>query len=272
MKRTNLALLIERVNLRSALVSFVLFVSGFLLMLWAASDALWIGKATWKNLTESMGSLLLGTGLVTVAWDLFGKRAFAEELLLKASISRELAEAGIVQVTRSFQSREIEWDELFRKAVKVDLLFAGSSTWRNQHFSQLAELLDRNNVRLRVLLPDPQDSSIIAEMARRTNKKEDVVKAGINKAIDFFCNLSKTHPNAQVQIWLMKQAPLFSVFRFDNKIVAALYSHRRKLVEVPTIMCVEGGELFQYIMDEIEELVLQDDLSQELNMSTHCVN
>ncbi|MDZ7967934.1 MAG: hypothetical protein RM368_23750 [Nostoc sp. DedSLP03] len=266
MQKKNLALLIERVNLRTALVSLILFFSGFLLMLWAANDALWVGKATWKNLTESMGSLLFGTGLVTVAWDLFGKRAFAEELLSKASISHELIKAGIVQVTPSFQSRDIDWDELFKKAVKVDLLFAGSSTWRNQHFSHLENFLDKKDARLRVLLPDPQNPYVITEIAHRTDKKKDVAEAGINKAIDFFCNLSSRHPNAQIQIWLMKQAPLFSVFRFDNRAVVALYTHRRRLIGVPTVVCVEEGELFQYVIDEIEELVAQGNLSRELNI------
>ena len=38
-----------------------------------------------------------------------GKRAFAEEVLEKAYLSRELAEAGITKVFGSFHEREIDW-------------------------------------------------------------------------------------------------------------------------------------------------------------------
>ncbi len=268
MHKKNLTLLIERVNLRTALMAFVFFVGGFLLMLWAANDTLWLNRTTWKNLVESLGSLLFGTGLITAAWDLLGKRAFAEELLSKVSISRELASAGILQVKSSFQSREIDWENLFSRTIKIDLLFLGSSTWRNQHFRQLEAFVERTNTSLRVLLPDPNDSHTVSELAHRMDKKTNEIEVSINRAIDFFRDLSARHPHAQIQVWLVKQAPLFSIFRFDNKAVVSFYSHRRRLVEVPTFICTEGGELFNYVMEEVDELLRQNKLATKLNMPT----
>lgn len=46
MQKMNLALLIERVNLRTALMAFIFFLGGFILMLWAANDALWLNRTT----------------------------------------------------------------------------------------------------------------------------------------------------------------------------------------------------------------------------------
>lgn len=260
----NTALLSERVNLRSALLALCLFVVGLLFMIWAANKTLWAQDSTWQKLVETLGTSLLVTGLITIAWDLIGKRAFAEELLSKVSMSRELMDAGIIQVVSSFQSREIDWDALFEKATDVDLLFLGSSTWRNHNFRQLEALARRKYARLRIVLPDPSETSVTAELSNRMNIDVTKIISRTNDAIEFFQKLSKDFPQAKIEVWLMKKSPLFSVFRFDDKAVVSFYSHRAKLVEVPTIICIHKGEIYNYVMGELSALFEEGSIATKI--------
>ncbi|MFO0099254.1 MAG: hypothetical protein ACK52E_14505 [Aphanizomenon sp.] len=264
MRKNNLALLIERVNLWTALLSLIFFFSGFVLMLWAANDAVWSKIPQWKNLVESLGSLLFGTGLITFSWDLFGKRAFTEELLSLVKISQELATAGIIQVVPSFQSQKIDWESLFAQTTNFDLLSISSSTWRNQHFTELEMLAKKPNSRIRVLLPDPNHDHTVTEIAYRMDGQPNDVVNRIKDTINFFESLSKNYPNAQIQVWLIKQAPLFSIYRFNNKVIVAFYSHRRKRIEIPTFICREEGTLFGFFIDEFEAMLDGNNLSTRI--------
>jgi len=254
MKKSNNYLLTERVNLRSTILAITFFVLGLLLVVWSANKDYWAQNTARQAFVETTGTSLLVTGLITIAWDISGKRAFAEELLSMVNMSRELTAAGILQVSRSFQSRDIDWDNLFSKAVNVDLMFFGSSTWRNHNFKQLEALATKKHTALRVLLPDPNHTNTMQNLADRMNMRiEDQVQK-INSSILFFKTLVDNFPEANIQILLVKEVFVFSVFRFDDIAVVSFYSHRKKLVEVPTLLCKTDGIVYKFVMDEIESL------------------
>jgi hypothetical protein len=264
MKNQNL--LAERVNLRTTILAFILTAIGLLLMLWSSDNLSWIQKPALQSFVNVLGSTLVVTGLITIVWDLFGKRAFTEEILSMVSMSRELTLAGIVQVTPSFQSREIDWDNLFAKATHVDVLFYGSSMWRAQNNNHLRALARKPRTRLRVLLPDPQDINTMTESANRMKISIEEEKTYITNAIKYFSSLSEEFPKAQIQVWLMKKSPLFSVFRIDDIGVISFYSHQGHIESIPTIVCTQGGKLHTFIMDELNALFDTDGGATRLNL------
>ncbi len=242
------------VNLRLIMSATLLSILGVILMYISSSDHL-SSYQTGRDLVSNLGSLLFVTGIISTAWELFGKRAFVDELFMLFSISKSSVEAGIIDYSNSFQDQKIDWDSLFRNAVQIDLIFWGSSTWRNHHFGRMENFIERKRTQLTVILPDFRDLNTIQNIAYQMNKKADDVRRYIDDAIEYFIKLNKKNPAAKISIWLIKQPSWFSVFRFDNKAVVSLYSHRHEHVSVPALVCSKGGKLFDFVEKEIDSIV-----------------
>jgi hypothetical protein len=76
---------------------------------------------------SQFGGLLLGTGVLTIAWDLVGRRSFADEVLAKAKLSAEVVDSGLTKVTDEYL-QDVEWEDLFRDAHKVDIVVSYAYT------------------------------------------------------------------------------------------------------------------------------------------------
>lgn len=241
-------------------------------MLWASKEEVWTQNLGYQKFIDTLGSTLIVTGLITVAWDLFGKRAFAEEILATISMSRALISAGILQIAPSFQSREINWDKLFQKASEVDVLFYGSSMWRTQNYKNIRELLQRPRTKLRILIPDPNDQKTMIESAGRLKMSLDDQIQYINKTINYFRELSVEFPKAKIQVWVIKKSPLISIFRFDDIAVVTFYSHLGYVESIPTIICSRGGEIFNFVINELNGLCKTTDNTELFDLKLHSGN
>jgi hypothetical protein len=161
-------------------------------------------------------------------------------------------EKDSVVAFESFQSTAIPWPDLFSKSTHVDLLFIGSSTWRNYHFARLNTLLAQPKSRLRVLIPDPDDESMVAAITDRMGGKEEDTRKYLMDALTFFEGLATGGTSGSVELHRMTQTPLFSLFRFDDQALVAFYSHSRQLTNVPTILSTRGDIVFEFAMNEFE--------------------
>jgi hypothetical protein len=244
----------ERTTLLIAVVGLSLVLIGCALLYLSSLDR-HIVSLPWRTLLANVGSLFLVTGTVTVAWELAGKRAFADEIRAVFAVSKSFAIAGVRKYATAFQSSEIDWDALFYRTRFVDLLFMGNSSWRRSQFLHLEALLQRDGSRLMIILPDPMNEVVIASAKARLGGADADPKKYFQKTCEYFRNLSNKFPSAHIEIWFIPQLPSFSVFRFDDSAVVALYSHRRAQVGVPTFICDKGGDLFKYATSEIDSVV-----------------
>ena len=154
----------ERVSLRTIVAAIVISVAGMSLLGLTASSETWRDAPSWQAFLQNLGSLLFVTGLLTVAWDLFSKRAFAKELLDLTGLADDVRAAGLVRVVASFRT-EMEWPDLLRNASTLDLFVCWARTWRNQNESELAAILARKSGLIRVVLPDHEHAETLATMA-----------------------------------------------------------------------------------------------------------
>ena len=124
--------MLSAVTTRLAIILGLCFVVAGVLLMW------WSGTSEWKSNDQmqaflgQVGGLLLATGLLAVAWDLFGRRSLANEVLAKAGLSADVVRAGIVRVTDQYLA-EVEWASLFRDVNRLDIFVAYAATWRNTH-------------------------------------------------------------------------------------------------------------------------------------------
>jgi hypothetical protein len=249
----NLRLLVERVNLRIQLLSLVFVIVGFASM-FASSSVETAGYHKSASLLHEGGAALVISGALAALWELAGKRAFADEVLAKASMSRDLADAGIDIVTYSFKDDRISWEQLFKNACRLDVFVSYAHTWRNTQVERLDKLLTDSNASLRVVLPDPDNEDVLASLADRFEMEADDVRRSIDEGKGFFEHRKKK-AKGTVEIYFSSIVPLFSFYRFNNKAVLALYNHRRGRLPVPSFVCDSEGFLFKYITDELEGIL-----------------
>jgi len=263
MAKDNVKLLQERVNLRILFVALVIAVIGILLLYFTADNNVWVNHKSWQSVIQQIGGLLLVTVAITLLWELIGKRAFLDEILAKAQISKELTFSGLTQITDSFH-RGLDWSTYFKSVNKLDIFFTYAKTWRNTHLEDLQGVAARQDARIRVVLPDPEDAQVVHELARRFDYTPENLKALILEAEAYFKNLRDYAGTngAKVDIWFLPAAPHFTFYRFDRIAIMVLYTHRRERTPVPTFVCEMGGTLYDYIHKEFDAMVKQDGLGR----------
>ncbi len=244
-------------------VPFVVVIGIGVLYISAREDC-WKNYKVWQTVLQNVGSLLMVTVALSLLWELYGKRSFLDEVLSKAQISKEITFAGITKITDSFHHYDIDWKTYFSTVNKLDIFFAYARTWRNTYTEELQKVAAREGARIQIVLPDPEDKQVIVELARRFNYTEDKMKRLIRETETYFRNLSKSAGanGAQIDIWFLPAAPLFSFYRFDRVGILALYTHRRELVSVPTFVCEMGGTLYDYIRKEFKAMISEGGLAK----------
>jgi hypothetical protein len=222
--------------------------------LWVSGLATLEENAPLSGFLSQLGGLLLATGLITIAWDLFGRRAFADEILAKAKLSTDVVDSGLIRVTDQYLD-EVEWADLFQNVDKLDVVVAYASTWRNTHRARL-QTAARRGCRIRVFLPDYRDDETVNILAGRFSMDPDALKAKIQEAGTDF-NALPAPVGSPVQVYLRKGDLVFSCYRFDSRAVLTLYSHsRERRTSVPTFV-TKNGSLFSYVYDELEAIEQQ---------------
>jgi len=243
-------LLTERVTLRVLLVSLLVAIIGFVLM-YASQPVEKAGYLKTSTLLQESGAAIFIAGLLSVLWELGGKRAFADEILAKANMSRDLAEAGIDVVANSFKDERINWEQLFKNARRLDLFISYGHTWRNTQIERIEKLLSDEHAILRVILPDPDDERTMENLSHRFQMQPEELKHEIQEAMLFFEHRKKKSKGT-VEIYFTRISPLFTFYRFSNKAVFAMYNHRLGRLPVPSLVCDEEGFLFKYFTEEFE--------------------
>lgn len=214
----------------------------------------WLKHPSFQALVRDLGALLVVSAAIGVLWDLFGKRAFAREVLETARTSTDVEAAGLTRIGVNYVE-EPDWEVLFATVRKLDIFVAYGSTWRNTHYERLRKLAQSGG-RIRVYLPNPDDAVAIAQLAERFDKPPAELVTLIDEARRAYQSLS-TDRGGSVEVFYRSGNPVFSCYRFDGAAVLTMYTHQRRRTGVPTLVCRDGGSLYQFIRDEFAALHAQ---------------
>lgn len=249
----------ERTSSRIAFAAIAVAVLGILLL---------ILSSTWKPLVESpelrsvvrdFGSLLIVSVSIAVIWELYAKRAFVAELLAATNLADDIETTGLVGVSAKWHG-EIDWRKLFSSSDAFELLFAYGRTWRNTNRPYLSEFASRTNTKAKIALPDPENRSIVEELARRFDTTPDNLANSIREAEKEFIEIFGINGRAEdkLEIWHVSTAPVWSYYRFDGLTVFTLYKHQHGKLDVPTFIVKKGGTLFTFLTTEFNALTMTD--------------
>jgi hypothetical protein len=245
----------ERLTQRTVLVAAAFGLLGILL-LWFTT--ILDDFVTLQVLVRELGGLFVVSGVITVLWDLFVKRALLDETLAKVGLSQDIEASGLRSIHASFQSDALVWDSHFTNSKTLDLFFISAHGWRSNQFEKIKRLLDNVDGKVRVVLPDAGDDHTVTELARRfgntSREGKGEVKNRINKAYEYFENLEVDYPG-KVSVWFLRAAPQLSFYIFEHTAVLALSSHRQGQISVPTLVGEKGGYLYNYLQSEFDAMV-----------------
>lgn len=225
-------------------------------LFWLTSiDKLFEGALPLQTTLNQIAGLIIATGLLSVGWELVGKRHFAGEILAKAQLSAEVVDAGILRITDQYLD-DIEWSELFEGVSKLDIAVAYGRTWRNMHSKRLSAVAQRKGTLIRVFLPDPEDDLTMQTLANRFDMTTESLQTTVREAIEDFASLS-TPGGGEVEVYVRPGDMVFSCYRFDNRAVLTMYSHgKKRRTSVPTLV-VRSGKLYQFVYDELAAIHAQ---------------
>ncbi len=128
------------------------------------------------------------------------------------------------------------------------------------HDRELREAARRQGIKIRIVLPDPEDNTTVTELARRYGYSTEEVESRIQEAEGYFNELGgeQTNESVKITVWLLRAVPVFSFYRFDNIGILALNKHRKGRGNVPTFVCEKGGSLYEFICEEFEAMVASE--------------
>lgn len=210
-----------------------------------------------QSVLSQVAGVVLAAGILSVGWQLLGRRRFADELMATAHLSADVVNSGIARVTDLYL-QEVEWDELFDGVTNLDIMVAYGRTWRHTHEKQLTDVARRPDSTVRVFLPDPEDEQTMSVLAKRFSVAAQDLKQTVEEAIQEFSGLAVAGGGA-VEVYVRAGDAVFSCYRFDQRAVLTLYSHAQRRTSVPTFSLKEGT-LFAFLRRELDAVLEQSRL------------
>lgn len=218
-----------------------------LVILWLSSLQFW--PVTVAALLANVGSLLLVSVAIYLVFEFWLRRSWVNELFSEAQTAEQIRAAGLGGFWTDFS--QVDWDSHFTGSSHMDLWVSYARTWSHQHAGDISTLLSRPGTAMRILLPDWQNEEVVGELSRRFGRDRDYVRDSIKETVKFTGSLPK-HEGAIMEVRFASSAPVFTMYKFDDSVVAAMFHHRRKLDRVVTFEGRAPGGLFDYMNEEFE--------------------
>jgi hypothetical protein len=207
----------------------------------------------WRALLLGWGALFIATATVSLFWELWGRRAFSQEVLAAAGVAADARHAGLRAINDEYL-RVADWPDLFHNAQEIDLFASWGSTWRKAHEAQWHDWIKQQSVRLRVLLPQPADAALLTHLARRFEKTEEYVRGKIEETASFYRGLQQDGGDgATIEIRHLVRAPVWAYYRLGGTIVTTLYP--ASLASAPTVPAMvfdSRGSTGQFFVKQFE--------------------
>jgi hypothetical protein len=181
--------------------------------------------------------------------------AASPEITLHSSApDREAANPGITRFYADFVDIQGDWEDLFAISSTLDLAIMYGATWRNTYRKDLNALAGRPDGRIRVVLPEPSSSSMLAEVYAHTLAiaPEDFCRK-VSEAIEDFRAIG---PRRHVEIYVTTAVFRHAIYLFTHQAILALYALCGERIPTPALLASEGG-LLSFIRQDFDRLLEQ---------------
>lgn len=233
------------------LVLAILGICTLLFTSWIEGSKLAIARWLLVSL-EQVGGILIATALLSVFWELRGRRSLASEVMETANLAHDVREAGLERVWNRYLTEEA-WSSRFRRAQKLDIFVAYANTWREGNRLELSAFAMRKSNVVRVVLPDVLDAPTVSAIALRSGKTAEEVVQKVCEARMKYRTLLQHGENCSILSYRGPQA--YAVYRFDEEAVVTLYRNSpAKTGHIPTLSFT-GGTLGEFVNSDLDQVI-----------------
>lgn len=205
------------------------------------------------TICTNLGGFLSASIAVSVVWELTVKRNFLYEIFSISRLSADIQQSGLYGISSIFYP--LPWEEYFKKTKVIEVFITYGNTWRNSNASCLRAFAQTNGT-IRVVLPDPNNASLVEELAKRYSKTPAVLKAKIEESINGFNDLLK-NKNCVYELRLTDIAPMFCIYSFDGTKIVTLFTQRVAQHDVPTLIMGDRGSVAEFFTSELEDVIIR---------------
>jgi len=203
-------------------------------------------------LLEQVAGVLLATAILSLFWDVWGRRALAAEVMETADLAHEVREAGLEHVWDRYLSEET-WHGRFQRARSVDVFVAYANTWRENNRHAISAFAGRRGTQTRIILPDTKDAATVEAIALRSGKEAPEVIRKVDEAFEKYKSILAGGTNCMILGHKGPQA--YAAYRFDDEFIITLYRNSpQKTGFIPTL-AISGGTLGRFLREDLDQVV-----------------
>ena len=229
-------------------------VGGLLLLVLSALS--WFDThAVLRSVMSQLGGVLFVSAVLTVFWDLRGKRDLIHEVLTRVRTSEEVKASGLTGATMDWAT--VPWGDLIESSRDISVFIAYGSSWRKNHWTRLTDFASKKENRLRLILPDPNDDPTVAILAQRFSYTPEKTRGLILEMAQEMAGLY-SEGGADIRIYYRAGDPTYTMYKFDECIVVSLYANRRERGEIP-VLTLRKGSMFDFFVKDLEAILKQSE-------------
>jgi hypothetical protein len=103
-------------------------------------------------------------------------------------------------------------------------------------------------------LVNPENSTAVAEIARRFGRTPGDLSVKIRDAEQFFVELAKQcRGNSKVEMYWLDAVPMYSYYRIDEQVAVWVFENQRNRVQNPVLQCRKPGFLWDFFVTDFEQ-------------------
>jgi hypothetical protein len=237
--------LLTTTRAKAIIISLVVLIVGIVLL--AIGGALQGWRLTFGSLFAALGSFVIASVAVTLAVQQWQLSAFLEQFFAEMKVGEDLKRSGIARFWLYFQ--DVPWEELFDRSTSLDIVFAYAERWRDEHRHRITAMLEKGGSRLRIVLPDPDNDTVVAGLALQFQRPPAELREKIRAAQADFERIARG-TKAHVEIFFVARPLVFTFYRFDGEAVLTTYRHQPGRGDVLTLLILKSGELYGWLSKE----------------------
>ena len=175
---------------------------------------------------------------------------------IKRSIQTQMKKIlpkDIIEKYGVFTEFDCLYRDYFSKAKNITTYFIHSRRWRETNLKDIEQYLEKEDAHWDVILPNITDRNLVIQLKKHFSDGNDIVTKVVD-AYSYFNDLAKKFPN-KIDIRLFNLYPVYTFYKFDNKMVISLYPLTTERRPTPTFLIDTNAQYSDFFMDDVTDIL-----------------
>lgn len=228
--------------------SITIFLIGFVIA-WISTQLPDINNFSLSNLGSSFGSFVCSSALFSFYLQWKGREETLRQVYSEIGIAYNLKEAGIQSATKSSEKQSLS--EHIKRAKHIRVAYLYSDRFLKDYHSDLIEAL-KSGARIDLIFLK-RDSASVRLLQESGWSREEIQASYIS--IDRIFNELRQYGKISINYHSNPRAN--SIIQIDDIAVVSMVSLSNGRIDVPRLTVKKGGQLFEFIVSDLDRLEQQ---------------